>query len=69
MESDWSFVRTRNGAWMWKHSAITNKVVSRQSSQTFPTLSECLADAKLHGYNPKADPVGARQSQILKWSS
>jgi hypothetical protein len=63
-EAGWSFVKSRTGGWMWKHSAPHNDTISRHSSRTFPTLSDCIADAKLHGYDPKAAADPARGSLL-----
>jgi hypothetical protein len=61
-QSGWSFVKSHTGGWMWRHLPVTDKAVSRHSSRTFPTLADCIADAKLHGYNPKASVEQARST-------
>ena len=53
MQEGWSFVRTRSGGWIWKHAARPGDAVAAHSSRTFKTLPECIADATVHGYNPK----------------
>lgn len=54
--SGWSFVRSASGNWMWKHAPPYRQAISTHSSRTFATLAECIADAKLHGYNDTSPP-------------
>jgi hypothetical protein len=48
---------------MWRHFPSAGEAISTHSWRTFPTLSECVADAKLHGYQSDAlqQPGAARE--------
>ena len=50
----WSFGYTTADAWVWRRSGADGG--TGVSSQSFPSLAECLTDAMKHGY--VAWPVG-----------
>jgi hypothetical protein len=52
------------GGWMWKHAPPNRQVISRHSARTFPTLSDCISDAKLHGYDPEATSDAVKGSLL-----
>ena len=51
----WQFVPVRNDrdrsiSWTWRAYAQSGKL-ALQSDRSFETLTECLSDAKRHGYS------------------
>ena len=48
----WSFEETPDGVWQWCFIDPQGFRETQVSTQTFPTLVECIQDAKRHGYDP-----------------
>jgi hypothetical protein len=46
--SRWSFSTGDDGLWLWRVTPPEGRETS--SKQSFPTLTECILDAKQHGY-------------------
>ena len=44
----WKFATDDDGTWLW--SAMHPDGDEAESTRTFPTLSDCIADATRHGY-------------------
>ena len=51
--ADWSFMKLRSGRWIWRHTPDDPRAISHKSSNSFGTLSECIADAAVNGYDQK----------------
>jgi hypothetical protein len=51
----WEFVPVKASqevVWKWRAYSQAGKL-EMESAQTFETLTECMDDAKLHGYEPR----------------
>lgn len=46
--SRWSFFTGEDGMWLWRMTTPEGRETS--SKQSFPTLTECILDAKQQGY-------------------
>lgn len=46
--SRWSFYTGDDGMWLWSMASPEGQQTS--SKQSFPTLTECILDAKQNGY-------------------
>lgn len=45
---EWKFFTHDNGLWIWRQIPPRGRAVS--SEKSFPSLSDCIADARRHGY-------------------
>jgi hypothetical protein len=52
-QADWSFIKLSTGRWMWRHTPEDAAASPTKSETSFPKLSQCIADAAAHGYDPK----------------
>jgi hypothetical protein len=50
---------------MWKQALPGNQGISKHSWRTFATLTDCIADAKLHGYDENASRGPGKQSTLF----
>ena len=49
----WDIYKDNNGKWHWRH--YRNDAKCEESTKSFALKSECLLDAKMHGYKFKTD--------------
>lgn len=46
--NEWNFHTSDDGLWLWR--VVSAEGPETQSQQSFPTLSECIMDAKRNGF-------------------
>jgi hypothetical protein len=51
--ADWTFIKLSSGRWMWRHTPEDAAASPTKSESSFVALSQCIADASVHGYDPK----------------
>jgi len=58
--SEWNFAATKRGEWRWRVTHPDGAEVC--SLRFFTVLSECIADAKRHGYIAEKPKVERRKA-------
>lgn len=61
MES-WQFIQSPAGEWYWVCSNVISRR-TRTSEATFPTRTECIANAMASGYQKVAGSVGSAHAK------